>query len=216
MILNEDLKILAGIQSHRNIENPLPKLIFEEQQQQLIETQRIIDSQKTVITHFTTFQEKIEKYASMIELIKSICENDQAKVFVNGLYESKYTTLQQFADIVINDELPTVMIYLEKHYYSIKADIDDINKLSEIINEDNAEIFFVANNIISQDEKHNLTIPMYKHNTLEEKIYREISYGAQITYISENLSIITDSGKKYYTTLSRQHISILENKGFLI
>lgn len=210
------MKILAGLKESKTVENPLPKLMEAERQQILREKQRIIDEQKTVITHFDIFQQKMEKYQDMIATVNKLFEEKNRKEFVGGLYESKYNHLQRFADVVINDSLSTVMEYLDDHYYAIKGDLDRITRLNEAIEENNAPTFFVSKLLVSHDREHGFHIPVFKYQTLEEKISNEIPYGAEIILISENLTIVRHSGKKFYTRFTKQQIDVLEKKGFLI
>lgn len=215
-MLNEDMRILAGLKESKTIENPLPKLLEAEHQQILREKQRIIDEQKTVVTHFSIFQEKIERYKSMIDTVIKLFEEKNRKEFVGGLYESKYNRLQKFADVVINDNITTVMCYLDEHYYAIKGDIDRIIRLNDTIEENNAPTFFVANTLFANDISHGMNIALFKHHTLEEKVANTIEYGSEIIHISENLTIVNQSGKRYYTRLTSDQIKHLEKKGYLI
>lgn len=215
-MLTEDMRILAGLKESKTVENPLPKLMEAERQQILVERQRIIDEQKTVITHFNLFQEKMERYQEMIETVNKLFADKNKKEFIGGLYESKYNHLQKFADVVINDKLSIVMEYLDNHYYAIKGDLDRIVRLNEAIDENNAKTFFVSQTLISHDKDHGINIPVFKYQTLEEKVSSEIPYGAEIILISENLTIVRHSGKKYYTRLTSDQIKHLEKKGYLI
>lgn len=215
-MLTEDMRIIAGLQESKTVENPLPKLMESERQQILREKQRIIDEQKTVTTHFNVFQEKMERYQEMIATVSKLFEEKNSKEFINGLYESKYTQIQKFADVVINDSMATTMNYLDKNYYVIKNELDRIVRLNEAIEENNAPTYFVAEALVTHDPKHNLNIPVFKYQTLEEKVASEIPYGAEIICISENLTIVRHSGKKYYTRLTTEQVKSLEKAGFLI
>lgn len=216
MILTEDLRIIAGLQESRSIENPLPALIKEHEEQLLREKQRVLDEKKTVVSHFTLFKEKMENYQSMIETVMKLFEDKSQKEFISGLFETKYSNLQRFADIVINESIDSTMKHLEKHYYNIKEELDKINYLVESDNEMNAKDYFVANTIFTDDTKHSLHIRLFKHKDLIEKVSNEIPYGAQIISLGENLAVVKDSGKKYYTTLTPQQLTELEKKGYLI
>jgi hypothetical protein len=215
-MLTEDIRILAGLQESKTIENPLPQLIKEEQQQILREKQRIIDEQKTVVSHFDLFEEKMSKYNEMMTKVMKLFESNNRKEFVDGLFESKYSKLQRFADIVINEGIASAMTHLEKNYYHLKEELDKIEFLIEADSETNSQDYFVSDSIFSQDKKHNLNIRVYKNKDLEEKVSNEISYGSQIISLGENLAVVKDSGKKYYTTLSPTQLKELEKKGFLI
>jgi hypothetical protein len=215
-MLTEDMRIVAGLQEAKTVENPLPKLLEAEKQQILRERQRIIDEQKTVTTHFTIFQERMERYQEMIQTVSALFTPENTKEFVGGLYESKYAQLQKFADVVINDDLSTAMSYLDENYYVIKTELDRIGRLNEAIEESNAPTYFVAEPLVTYDSEHNLNIPVFKYQTLEEKVASEIPYGAEIIQLSENLSIVRHSGKKYYSRFTTEQLTMLEKKGFLI
>lgn len=215
-MLTEDLRILAGLQETKSVENALPKLIEEEQTQLLKEKQRIIDEQKTVVTHFNVFKDKMEKYNLMIERVMTLFNDKNQKEFIDGLFETKYSNLQKFADVVINDSLYTMMHHLEKNYYHLKEELEKIEYLVETDNESIGKDYFVSDTIFSKDTKHNLYIRLFKHKDLSEKILNEIPYGSQIISLSENLAVVKASGKKYYTPLSPTQLLELEKKGFLI
>lgn len=210
------MRIIAGLQESKIVENPLPKILAEEKRQILREKQRIIDEQKTVITHFDLFKERMERYQEMISMVSRLFEENNSREFIGGLYESKYSQLQKFADIVINDSMSVTIQYLDDNYYAIKNDLDRITRLNESIDENNSPTYFVAESLISHDVIHNINIPVFKYQTLEEKVSSEIPYGAEIIHISENLTIVRHSGKKYYTRFTFDQIKTLENKGFLI
>lgn len=210
------MRIVAGLQESKIVENPLPKIMEYERQKILREKQRIIDEQKTVISHFDLFKEKMEKYQEMISTVSKILDEKNSKEFINGLYESKYTQLQKFADIVINDSMSDTMQYLDDNYYILKDELSKISKLNEIIDTNNYPTFFVAETLFTHDKKHGLNIPVFKYQTLEEKVSNEIPYGAEIIYLSEDLTVIRHSGKKYYTRFTKDQIDELESKGFLI
>lgn len=210
------MKILAGLRESKSVDNPLPRLLEAERQQILKEKQRVIDEQKTVVTHLDLFQEKMEKYQEMIKTVNRLFIDKNKKEFVSGLYESKYSRLQRFADIVVNDSLSTIMTYLEDNYYSIKEDLDKIIRLNESIDENNAKTFFASQTLTSHDPNHSINICLFKYRTLEEKVSSEIPYGSEIMLISENLTLVRHSGKKYYTRLTENQIATLEKKGFLI
>ncbi len=215
-MLTENMRILAGLKESKTVENPLPQLMEAERQQILREKQRIIDEQKTVVTHFSIFQEKMEKYQEMITTVNTLFEEKNRKEFIGGLYETKYNHLQRFADVVINDSLSTMMDYLDDHYYAIKGDLDRITRLNEAIEENNSPTFFVSQTLFSHDDAHGFNIPVFKYQTLEEKVASEIPYGAEIILISETLTVVRHSGKKYYTRLTTSQVEQLEKKGFLI
>ena len=214
-MLTEELRIIAGLQDSKVIENPLPKLIKEEHEHILREKQRIKDEQKTVVSHFTLFKEKMETYQSMIDTVMKLFEDKSQKEFIDGLFETKYSNLQKFADIVINEGISSSMKYLENNYYNLKEELEKINYLVEIVDETNSEDFFVSQTIFTE-ETHNLHIRLFKNKDLTEKVSNEIPYGSQIISIGENLSVVKDSGKKYYTTLSPEQLHLLEQKGYLI
>lgn len=215
-MLTEDLRILAGLQESKTVDNPLPKLIKEEKQQILREKQRIANEQKTVVSHFSIFEEKMKSYNEMIIKVMKLFEDKNQKEFIDGLFETKYSNLQRFADVVINESMSNAISHLEKNYYTIKEELSKIEYLVESDNEADGKDYFVSDTIFSNDTKHNLHIRLYKQKNLDEKISNEIPYGAQIISLGENLAVVKDSGKKYYTTLSPKQLNELEKKGFLI
>lgn len=216
MILSEEIRIMAGLQESKSVDNPLPNLIKEEQEKILRERQRVIDEQKTVVTHFDLFKEKMGNYQKMINTVMSLFEDQSQKKFIDGLFETKYSNLQKFADIVINEDIESSMKYLETNYQVLKEELDNINYLVENDNETNAVDFFVSETLFSQDENHNLHIRVFKNKDLTNKISNEIPYGSQIISLGESLAVVKDSGKKYYTTLSPTQLKELEKKGYLI
>lgn len=216
MILTENMKILAGLQESKIIENPLPKLIEAEKRELFLEQERIRNAKKSVLGNFSIFQEKMEEYGKMINTILGLFTPENSKMFNTGLVESKYPQLQRFADIVINDDLTKTMVYMDAYYYEIKEELDLINKMNESINEDNAPSYFVARDIKSNDSRHHMNVTLFKYKTLDEAIMDVIPYGAQLIHISEKLTIIKDGGKKYYTSLSTNQIEQLEKNNFLI
>jgi len=214
-MLTESMRVLAGLQETVTVENLLPKLIKEEQQQILREEQRIKDEKKTVVSHFDTFKENMERYQQMIEVVNEMFSEEKTQEFVAGLFGGKYTRLQRFADIVINESFGRAMQHLDQNYYIIKEEVDKINFLMEAVNETDAPSYFVSNALISKDE-HDIRFNVFKNKDLTEKVSSEIEYGTQILSITESVSMIKVNGKKYYTTLTNTQLKTLENKGFLI
>lgn len=214
--LDEETRIIAGLQESMNVENPLPKLIESERKKALTERQRIINEQKTVLTHFDVFKEKMERFQSMVSVVSTLLENKHSKEFIGGLVESKYGQLQKFADVIINDDFAVSMTYLEEHYYSIKEELDKIQLINETDDEEGAPNFFVSEPLITNDPSHKLNVPVFKLRTLEEKVSNEIPYGSELIHVSENLTIVRHSGKKFYTRFTSDQIELLEKKGFLI
>lgn len=215
-MLTEEMRLFAGLQESKTVVDPLPQLMEDERQQILNEKQRALNEKKSVLSDFDTFQSKIEKYKGMIEVVSSLCEGDIKAEFITGLLESKYSTLQKFADVVINDDFITAMSYLEDNYYFLRESIDRIQKLIETLDEEGAPTYFVAKSLVSQDNDHDLNVFVFKTKTLEEKISSEIEYGSEIIYLSENVSSVRCNGKKYYSKFTASQIEMLEKKGFLI
>jgi len=209
------MRLLAGIQKSETRTNPLPQLIKEEQEEIITKRQRIKDEKKTVISHFDIFKENMTKYQTMIEMVNDIFDEKKSKEFVNGLFENKYTRIQKFADIVINESFGKSMEYLDEYYYVIKEEVDKINYLNEEIEESKSQTYFVANLLKSKDT-HDIKFNVFKNKDLTEKVSDEIEYGVQILSIKENISMIKIKGTKYYTTLTKNQLETLENKGFLI
>lgn len=215
-MLNEELRVLAGLQESLIKEDTLKTFLIEEETSRLKEKQRKMDEHKTVASNFDIFQQKIEQYKETIALVYTLFNSNNSKEFVNGLFEQKYTYLQRFADIVINESFSTSISYLEQHYYSIKEELNIINHLSEELDESNAETYFVSNKIVSTDTTHNITFRLFKNKNLTEAISNEILYGSQISLISDNFVIVKESGKKRYALLTRTHIKTLLDSGYLI
>lgn len=215
-MLTEELRIIAGLQESKIVENPLPKLIKENEQKKLKEQQRILNEKKTVISNFDLFEEKITKYKDMITLVAKILESEKSKVFLNGLLENKYNSFKKFADIVINDDFSTAVQFLEKNYYFLKEDIEKIDFLVEKIDESKAESYFVSNTLVSKDRNHDITFNLYKNKDLTEKVSTEVEYGSNILLVNDFLSIVKINGKKYYSDLSKSKVDILLKKNYLI
>lgn len=215
-MLTEDMRIIAGLQESKHVDNPLPMLLEIEKQEKIQQINRDLNSKKNVTTHFETFKENIIKYYEMIESIKTLCENQYSQEFISGLFEARYNAIEKFANIVINENISVVFQYLDEHYNSIKNELEKIKKINEIIDIENAPTYFVTHEIYSDDAPHHLNIKIYKNKTLEEHIDNMIPYGAEIIYISEELTIIRHSGKKFYTRLTKNEINLLEVKKFLI
>ncbi len=215
-MLTEDMRIIAGLQESKHVDNPLPMLLEIEKQEKIQRINRDLNSKKNVTTHFETFKENITKYYEMIESIKTLCENQYSQEFISGLFEARYNAIEKFANIVINENISVVFQYLDEHYNSIKNELEKIKKINEIIDIENAPTYFVTHEIYSDDAPHHLNIKIYKNKTLEEHIDNMIPYGAEIIYISEELTIIRHSGKKFYTKLTKNEINLLEVKKFLI
>jgi len=214
-MLTESMRLLAGIQESETRTNPIPQLIKEEQEKIISAEERIKNEKKTVISHFDIFKEQMIKYQEMIEMVNDIFAENKSKEFVNGLFENKYPSIQKFADIVINESLGNSMEYLDKNYYNIKEEIDKINYLNEELDESKCQTYFVANLLKSKDI-HNIKFNVFKNKDLTEKVSDEIEYGVQIFSIKEDISMIKINGTKYYTTLTKNQLEMLENKGFLI
>ena len=215
-MLTEDMRIIAGLQESKQVDNPLPMLLEIEKQEKIQRINRDLNSKKNVTTQFETFKENITKYYEMIESIKTLCENQYSQEFISGLFEARYNAIEKFANIVINENISVVFQYLDEHYNSIKNELEKIKKINEIIDIENAPTYFVTHEIYSDDAPHHLNIKIYKNKTLEEHIDNMIPYGAEIIYISEELTIIRHSGKKFYTKLTKNEINLLEVKKFLI
>ena len=214
-MLSENMRILAGLQETISVENPLPKLIREEEERILREEQRARDEKKTVVSHFDEFQEKMTKYQEMLETVNQIFEETKTQQFINGLFENKYSELAKFADVVINESFDNAIQHLDNNYSSIKKELNNINFLVESEEEDNAPTFFVALRLKSNDE-HDINFNVFKNKDLIDKVSDEIEYGTQIISINEDYSIMKVDGKKYYITLTRSDLKMLENQGYII
>ena len=210
------MRIIAGLQESKTVENPMMGFIEQERTRTREQQARLKNEKKNVIGNFTLFEEKISRLKEMIGVVEQLFADANAKEFINGLYESRYSKLQQFADVVINDDMPVALEFLEQHYYSIKTEIDKISALNERLHESSCPIYFVANALISNDQQHNITIPVFKYQTLEEKIADEIPYGAELVQVSDSITLIKHSGKRFYTRLTEQQLHLLEKKGFII
>lgn len=210
------MRLLAGLQESRTVENLLPQLIETERQQVLKEKQRVLDERRSVLRDFDTFQSKIDEYKDMIEVVSLLFEEKNRALFVEGLLESKYSELQKFADMVINDDITVSMSYLEENYQQIKASVDKIQKITTTLNEDAGLTYFVARPLITDEDDHGLNVFVFRNQTLEEKVSNEILYGAKIVFLSEDISVVRYRGNKYYTKFSLSQINMLEKKGFLI
>ena len=215
-MLDESMRLLAGLQESQIVKNPLPQLFEDERLIVLKEKQRIENEHQSVLNNFEKFQQKMEYYKEMIDNVSALFEKKHVTEFMSGLYESKYVCLRQFADIVINDDMKTTIAYMEHHYETINKELSTIIKLTESVDEENGTTYFVVKTLITNDTDHLLNIPVFKYKTLEEKINNEIPYGAEIIYLTENLSIIRSEGRRTYTRLTSSQLSMLETKGFLI
>lgn len=215
-MLDEQTRILAGLQESQKIEDPLPLLIERENQEYLTIKNRLENEQKSVLSAFNIFQDNFNRYAEMCNLVNTLFKTDNKKVFFDGMLISKYTYIQKLADITINDNISKTMNYLNNNYYNIKAELESINMINSIIDESKAKSYFVSNTITSYDEKHNIVFSIFEQQTLENKVSNEIPYGAEIIYISEDLSIVRHSGKKFYLVLNEINIIKLEKLGYLI
>lgn len=214
-MLTEDMRILAGLQNSRIVEDPMKKFIEDERKKRIADKKRI-NERKDIISNFDLFKECIEKYNSIISDIYKLLEKENSRVFLNGLTESKFNMLHIFSNIVINEDMNASFTYLENNYTEIKKELDTVIMLTESVDMDNCKTYFVSNTIITHDLSHNIKIPLFKDKLLSEKISNEIPYGAEIIYLNENISIIRYSGKKFYTKLNNKELSILEEKGFII
>lgn len=215
-MLDEKIRIFAGLQENIIVENQIFKLIEKENSDNLINFQRSENKIQTISSQYNIFQEKIIKYKEMIDNISQLLEEHNTKEFLHGIYESKYNYLQKMIDIIINDNLTTTMTYLDEHYSNIKNELDAIILLNENIDENNGTMYFVAETLINRDTKHEFNILLFKHKTLEEKIANEIPYGAAIIYLTDELSIVKHDGKRSYTYFTKEQLLSLEKKGFLI
>ena len=60
-MLTEDMRIIAGLQESRQVDNPLPMLLEIEKQEKIQRINRDLNSKKNVTTHFETFKENIKE-----------------------------------------------------------------------------------------------------------------------------------------------------------
>lgn len=216
MNLTEEMRLNAGLQESKNVENPLPKFLEARKQQAILEAQRKINETKSVITNIELFQRKMEKYQSMINKVTSVCVEGEVKTFfISGLYESKYPHLQKFADMVINDDMPKAIGYMDEYYESLQDDLKELNMLVETVDVENAPSYFVTKPLISAD-LNDVNVEVFKYRTLKGKVSNEIPYGAEIKQLSEGISLVRYDGKKFYSSFTAAQISQLENDGLLI
>lgn len=214
-MLTEDLRVLAGIQESVNTINPLPKYITEIQQAQFLEEQRNQNTTYSVATGFSTFKVNITKMKGIFEMLILVTEADNASTFINGIMESKYSTLEKFTEIAINDSIAQSIAYLENNFNSIEREILSIQYTNETLEEDNEETFFVSN-LIKSNDHHGIDFTLFENKDLTHAIGSELEYGTQIISISESISMVKINGKKIYTSLSRSNLYDLESKGLLL
>ncbi len=214
-MLTEDLRVLAGLQESTAQHNPLPEYITEIQQAQKADELRKEKSTYTVASNFELFKSKMDKFKAIFEMIDSVTSKDNTSTFINGIMESKYSKLQQFVDIVLNDSMAQSILFLENNYNLIEKEILVIHNINEHIEEDSVDTYFVSN-LISSKGHHGIRFNLFKNKDLTEQIGTEIPYGTQIVSISENFSLIKLDGKKIYSSLTREDLKNLENKGLLL
>lgn len=215
-MLTENMRILSGLQESQIKTDPLDLFLKEEENREIVEKTRKINEHKVVASNFDLFNSTMNTYKTMIETVCKIFEDKNSKEFINGILEHKYTNLQHFASIVLNQTFMESIQYLDKNYYHILDEMKSIEYITESINESEAECYFVSNNIISDDIRHNIRVRLFKNRDLTERISDEINYGAQLIIISENCVIIKDSGKKRYSSFSSSEIKKLLSAGFII
>lgn len=214
-MLTEDLRVLAGLQESTSQHNPLPEYITEVQQIQKDEEIRKANSTYTVASNFDLFRTKMTKFKAMFEMMDKLMNSTNASTFVNGIMESKYSKLQEFAEITLNESMAQAILFLENNFVLIEREIFKINSINEMIDEDKAETYFVSN-LISSKGHHGIRFNLYENKDLTNQIGDEIPYGTQIVSIAEGLSIVKLDGKKIYSSLTREDLKQLEDKGLLL
>ncbi len=210
------MRILAGIQETKFVENSLHRLLEDERQTALENAKRIIDEKKTVVTNFDIFKTRIDSYLCMLECVTAIFNSNNHTEFMKGIQESKYENLQKFADIVINDDISKVFSYLDAHYCILKEEMDTISLLVESVDEDGGTTYFASTDLFSDMLPENVEISLFKNRLMEKPICNDIPYGSEIVFLNENLSVVKFNGKKYYAKFSQKNITMLEKHGFLI
>lgn len=214
-MLTENLRVLAGLQESTSQHNPLPEYITEIQQIQKEEEIRKENSTFTVASNFDLFRTKMTKFKAMFEMMDKLMNNENASTFVNGIMESKYSKLEEFAEITLNHSMAQAILFLENNFVSIEREIFKISSINEEIDEDKAETYF-ASTLISSKGHHGIRFNLFENKDLTEQVGTEIPYGTQIISIAEGLSMVKLDGKKIYSSLTRDELKQLEDKGLLL
>lgn len=214
MILNEQLRILSGLQESQFKENPLPQLL--EQERKLHETLefRKLNSKKNVLDNIETIHQEWSRYTKMIESVNNIFSSENKKLLVDGLFESKYSTIQQLFNISINEGMSHAIRYMQDNYSVLNNELNRITYLTETINHDDYDYFFATKDISIEDL--GIEFKIYKNKDLTEIVSNTIIYGSEISYLSDDLTIIRSSGHKLFTTILKEQFDLLVSSGFII
>lgn len=209
-MLDEEMRILAGMQKSRHVKNELTDFLIEKENQILFEQQRINDEKKTVIAHFNEFNERMNYFSSVICEVMTLFEGDKSKEFISGLYDEKFVTMQKFADSVLNDSPDVSIAFLFNNYQTISEELEKISALQFKIDEGKAHIYFSSREINSDE------IKLYLDPLCETQSDKSIPYGTKIVCIDNNTAIFKFDGKMFYSNLSLTEVLDFEKKGLFV
>lgn len=214
MILTEEMRLLSGLQSNEIVVNPILEIIENEKQQELNNDVRLKNKKKIVLTGFSSYREKVNSYYDMILTVKKLLSSDFERELISGVVESKYPNLQKFVDVVVNDDIGVVFKNLNDEFLNIKKEIDEIESVLNLIEENNAQVYFVSSDKLFEM----VEVPLYKDKNLLTEIFPgdNVPYGAKITQLHGDLISIKFDGKRFFSKLSSDKIDELVKKGILI
>jgi len=210
-MLDENMRILAGLQEGLTVENPFFEFLAEEENRLLLEEQRILGETRTVLTHFNLFREKMQEYNKMFETVLKLFDGENTKSFIAGIQDEKYEHIKKFAELIINDSVANAFKFLDENYDDIFGEITHIMMLNEVIDEMQATVYFVSQHIDESDG-----FKIFSDALFENNLDIEIPYSAQLLYISESLTLVKFSGKKFFAKIPLEQLEVMERKGILI
>jgi len=205
-MLTEELRILAGLQESKEIVNPLPEIIKNEENNSKIIKLRKENEQKTVLGHFQIFEDKFNNLSNIMHRFDNLIKNKD--VFMDGLIDNNYQYLQQAIEIMINESTEVFIMFIENNKNDLIKEFDMIDNIKVNIDESKLKDFFVASD---------LNKTLYKDILLKEKKDNiGIEYGDHILILNDNLAIIKKNNKRFYFKLTEQEILYMVDNNILL
>ena len=214
-MLTDEIKILAGIESSIPAVNLLHDYIKEAQYHESQKVQRTQNIQYSVVSNLNIFEHKFDELKKMIAAVDVLLTEHNKITFIDGVLDSKFNILQQFADRVIHDDLVEAITYFNNNSTEIVNTVNDIQSINEYICIEDKPSFFATNHITSNGN-HTIKFNLFENKDMTKQIGREIPYGTHIISITENIAMVKLDDSTVYASLTLSNLKLLEEIGLLI
>jgi len=205
-MLTEELRILAGLQESKEIINPLPKIIKNEENHNKLIKLRKENEQKTILSHFQIFENKFDNVLNIIKRFDNLIKNKD--IFMDGIIDGKYQYLQKAIETMINDSTVDFMRFIKNNKANLIKEFDRFDCIKVNIDESKLKDFFVASD---------LNKTLYTDISLKEKKDNiAIEYGDHILILDGDLAIIKKNNKRFYFKLTEKEILYMIDNNILL